>query len=227
MAIEVLCICNYTLSIKYKFTALNSSFASFVKNFLDNASKKQRYSATLVEPPTLLATYLEAHNKLCNIIDLHNECFGLQIFEILFIGVVHTTYTLFLLLIYASGKAKPTSDTSVVYILIVYVYFCLIFTIFGIMVTVFCTTAARAARRTATICYKLLLNISLESKSCYEQALRKELLLFAEQVNQRQVKFSAGGFLTIDYNTLYNLFGSTAMNVIILLQFQKQGAVNN
>ncbi|KAJ3652283.1 hypothetical protein Zmor_018261 [Zophobas morio] len=128
MAIEVLCICNYTLSIKYKFTALNSSFASFVKNFLDNASKKQRYSATLVEPPTLLATYLEAHNKLCNIIDLHNECFGLQIFEILFIGVVHTTYTLFLLLIYASGKAKPTSDTSVVYILIVYVYFCLIFT---------------------------------------------------------------------------------------------------
>jgi hypothetical protein len=91
-----------------------------------------------------------------------------------------------------------------------------------VIITISCTGAIRAARRTATVCYKLLLNISLFPQALHERVLRKELLLFGEQVSQRQINFTGGGFLTIDYNTLHTLFGSTAMNVIILLQFQKQ-----
>lgn len=91
------------------------------------------------------------------------------------------------------------------------------------MVTKSCTSANNAIRGTANICYKILYNISVSPKSNYDNMLRKELILFAEQVHQRQVTFKAAGFLNVDYNTLYSLFGSTAMNVIILLQFQKQG----
>lgn len=85
-----------------------------------------------------------------------------------------------------------------------------------------CTAASREGYRTAAICYKLLLDVSLPPRSVKENLLRKELLLFAEQISQRQITFTAGGLLSVDYNTLYSLFGSTAMNVIILLQFHKQ-----
>ncbi|RZC39610.1 7tm 7 domain containing protein [Asbolus verrucosus] len=224
--IEVLYISNYILSIKYKLTTLNISLINFVKKILQNIPKNHQSSSNLYNHPTLLSKHLEIHNKLCNMIDMVNDCFGLQIFGILFVGVIYTTYTIFLVLIYGSGKMTPENGVSGFYILFLYICVSLIYMIFGIMITVSCTAASLAARRTATVCYKLLLNVSVSPKSHEESMLRKELLLFAEQVSQRKICFNAGGFFTIDYNTLYTLFGSTAMNVIILLQFQKQGDKN-
>jgi hypothetical protein len=238
MALQVLLFRNYILSIKYKLESLNQSLMDFGKSTPQSFPKEYKLFGGPPKHSTFLTNHIDVHNKLCNIIDLFNNCFGLQIVGILFIGVIYNTHVLFLLLMYGSGKATPNSDVSVVYVLLACIYIALIYMVtipkkeklctnwmlqvFGMIITISCTGAIRAARRTSAICFKLLLNMSLCPKALHERVLRKELLLFAEQVSQRQINFTGGGFLTIDYNTLYTLFGSTAMNVIILLQFQTQ-----
>ncbi|EFA12699.1 gustatory receptor 91 [Tribolium castaneum] len=208
-AIEVLYICSYTVLIRNKISNLNTSLIHSTHLNGDIVKEHQNL-----------------HNKICNLIDEFNECFGLQILGILFVGVIYTTYTIFLLLIFGSGSATPENNVSVVYVLILYILESLLYMIFGIMITKACMSASNLIQRTPNICYKLLSNLGIFPKTTNEQLLRKELLLFAEQMGQRQVAFKVGGFLNIDYGTLYSLFGSTAMNVIILLQFQKQGKYN-
>lgn len=119
MALQVLFFRNYILSIKYKLESLNQSLMDFGKTMLQDEPKYHEGSSKSF---TFLTNYIDAHNKLCNIIDLFNNSFGLQILGILFIGVIYTTYALFLLLIYGSGKATPNNDVSVVYILLTYIY---------------------------------------------------------------------------------------------------------
>ncbi|XP_044264710.1 uncharacterized protein LOC123011372 [Tribolium madens] len=210
IAIEVLYICSYTVLIRRIVSDLNTSLI----HLLQNTDKE------------ILKKCQEMNIKLCNVIDEFNECFGLQILGILFVGVIYTTYTIFLLLIYGSGSVTPENDVSVIYVLILYILVSLLYMIFGIMITKACVSTSNLIQRTPNICYKLLSNISIFPKSSNDQLLRKELILFAEQLSQRQVMFQVGGFLNINYGTLYSLFGSTAMNVIILLQFQKQGKYN-
>jgi hypothetical protein len=127
MALQVLLARNYIQSIKYKFENLNLSLMEFGQKMLQSVPKTCETLASSPQQFTFLTNHIDVHNKLCNIIDLFNSCFGLQILGILFIGVVYATHALFLLLVYGSGKATPKTDVSVVYILLAYIYVSLIY----------------------------------------------------------------------------------------------------
>jgi hypothetical protein len=119
MAMEVLHICNYALSIRYKIVMLNIALVQSVKQIL---GKDSRNFVTSSRTPSYLHKHLTTYSKLCNVIDSYNDCFGLQIFGILFVGVIYTTYTIFLIFIYASEKITPKRDVSVVFLLIYYIH---------------------------------------------------------------------------------------------------------
>lgn len=115
LAIEVLYICSYTFIIKNKMLNLRTSLIHLTNSSLHNFPDDTPFN-------NVLQKCFNAHNKLCNLIDEFNECFGLPIFGILVVGVIYTTYTIFLLLIYGSGSVVPQNNVSVIYILILYSY---------------------------------------------------------------------------------------------------------
>ncbi|EFA12176.1 gustatory receptor 92 [Tribolium castaneum] len=210
MTLEVVTMCNYAQAIKCKFKALNLSLKKYVKSSVQNSSMNCD-----------LDKYMDMHSKLCSTISTFNDCFGVQILGVFFVGLIATTYGAFIFLLYASGNAKISYDVSVFYRLMLFLIFICYFMLLGIIITVSCVATAWTGRHTATVCYKQLLQTLPFPKSLCERTLKKELLALADQVSQRQINFTACRFLTIDFKTLCTLFGSTAMNVIILLQFKK------
>lgn len=115
--IDIFFICNFAHSIHYKFKALNKSLIRFVGQFLrklvlDLGSDSSNCA--------LLANYFGVYGRLCSCVELTNDCFGVHIFGILLVGVIRTTYTVYLVLIYGSGDIAPLENMGKIYILLLY-----------------------------------------------------------------------------------------------------------
>lgn len=83
-----------------------------------------------------------------------------------------------------------------------------------------CELVTREARRTSTICHRLLLKMR-DAGDSDNAAVAEELLLLVEQSTYRYPVFTANGFFVLNYGLLLSLADTIASYVIILLQIHK------
>lgn len=88
----------------------------------------------------------------------------------------------------------------------------------GIVVAVKCNAATSESHRTADICYSILSNTPGD---IFDDDVREELLLLAQQATHRSPSFSAAGFFTIDYSLLLGLFATVTSYAILIVQVNK------
>ncbi|XP_044271280.1 putative gustatory receptor 28b [Tribolium madens] len=198
-------------------------FSTCVKQYFTFVNEK--LATTMQYPPTSkvetikMKFFLKTYDKLCDIIDLVSSSYGIQIACVTFIIIICLIESLNLLMkfalrIEAIGDVWPTtlliSDTwnSIIYIL------------FGIILSICCERASNEANNTSVLSYKILLNYPSCPKSHSDEINKNELMLLAEHLSQRKVKFSAAGLFDVDHTMLYMIFGSIAAYLVIVLQFE-------
>jgi gustatory receptor len=82
-----------------------------------------------------------------------------------------------------------------------------------ISITAPCQSATNEVENTATLVQKLLL------VQHFDQNTVAELQLFSLQLLQRKVKFTAFGFLSLDYSLLFSIIGGVTTFIVIAMQF--------
>lgn len=91
----------------------------------------------------------------------------------------------------------------------------------GVVVAATCDITTKEAKRTATICYNLLLDVPAVSNNVQDRILREELILLANQATHQCPHFSAAGFFRVDYTMLFGLLGTVTSYIIVLIQINK------
>jgi gustatory receptor len=82
-----------------------------------------------------------------------------------------------------------------------------------ISITVPCQSATTEAENTAVLVQKLLL------VRHFDQETVTELRLFSQQLLQRKIKFTAFGFLSLDYSLLFAIFGGVTTYLVVAMQY--------
>ncbi|XP_039282308.1 putative gustatory receptor 28a isoform X3 [Nilaparvata lugens] len=59
-----------------------------------------------------------------------------------------------------------------------------------------------------------LLNSDLQPR------MRKELMIFSQQILHQKITFTAAGFFVIDFTLINNVIGAVTTYLVILIQFQ-------
>ncbi|XP_063912666.1 uncharacterized protein LOC135129443 [Zophobas morio] len=163
--------------------------------------------------------FLKIYDRLCDVIDLTSKSHGIQIAAISFIIIICLIQSMNLLMKFALGIDISTSGWNIGF-LIADTMNSVIFIMFGVIVAICCEQASNEANNTSIICYKILLNYPSYPKSHDEDITRNELMLLAEHLSQRKIKFSAAGLFVVDHTMLYMIFGSIAAYLVIVLQFK-------
>jgi gustatory receptor len=83
-----------------------------------------------------------------------------------------------------------------------------------ISITAPCHSATTEAENTALLVQKLLLARHFDQDSV------TELQLFSQQLLQRKMKFTAFGFLNIDYSLLFTIIGGVTTFLVVAMQFR-------
>jgi hypothetical protein len=83
-----------------------------------------------------------------------------------------------------------------------------------ISITAPCQAATTESENTAVLVQKLLLIQN------FDQDTMRELQLFSQQLLQRKMKFTAFGFLNIDYSLLFTIIGGVTTFLVIAIQFK-------
>jgi gustatory receptor len=83
-----------------------------------------------------------------------------------------------------------------------------------ISITAHCQAATTEAENTAVLVQKLLL---LQN---FDQDTMTDLQLFSQQLLQRKMKFTAFGFLNLDYSLLFTIIGGVTTFLVIAMQFK-------
>ncbi|RZC39611.1 uncharacterized protein BDFB_000669 [Asbolus verrucosus] len=194
----------------------------------------ERLSETMQYPVTMMKTnetanskfrtvkmkfFLKIYDKLCDVIDLVSKSYGIQIVFVAFIIIIGLIESMNLLMKFALKMDSEELQLRVTF-LIATLWKSVIYIIFGVMLAINCEQTSEEANNTSVICYKILLNFPSCPKSHSEEVTKNELMLLAEHLSQRKVKFSAAGFFTVDHSMLYMIFGSIAAYLVVVLQFK-------
>jgi gustatory receptor len=83
-----------------------------------------------------------------------------------------------------------------------------------ISITAPCQSATTEAENTAVLVQKLLLARHFDQDSV------TELQLFSQQLLQRKMKFTAFGFLSIDYSLLFTIIGGVTTFLVVAMHFR-------
>lgn len=79
-----------------------------------------------------------------------------------------------------------------------------------------CDRTVREAGRISFMCYKLLYESSPFDRKTFS---RYDITLLAMQSSATAVCFSAAGFFSMDYTTLFTLIGFVTSYLVVLIQF--------
>jgi gustatory receptor len=83
-----------------------------------------------------------------------------------------------------------------------------------ISITAPCQSATTEAENTAVLVQKLLL------VQHFDQDTVTELRLFSQQLLQRKMKFTAFGFLSLDYSLLFTILGGVTTYLVVAMQYR-------
>ncbi|EFA12700.1 gustatory receptor 89 [Tribolium castaneum] len=163
--------------------------------------------------------FLQTYDKLCDIVDLVSDSYGIQIACVTFIIIICLIESLNLLMKCAL-RVQTLGEVWPITLLIADTWNSIIYILFGIILSICCQQVSNEANNTSVLSYKILLNFPSRPKSQNDEINKSELLLLAEHLSQRRVKFSAAGLFDVDHTMLYMIFGSIAAYLVIVLQFK-------
>ncbi|XP_039282307.1 putative gustatory receptor 28b isoform X2 [Nilaparvata lugens] len=76
-----------------------------------------------------------------------------------------------------------------------------------------CSATSKEASFTGILVHGLL-NSDLQPR------MRKELMIFSQQILHQKITFTAAGFFVIDFTLINNVIGAVTTYLVILIQFQ-------
>ncbi|XP_017785525.1 PREDICTED: uncharacterized protein LOC108568740 [Nicrophorus vespilloides] len=211
---------NFAICLKYRYETANgmlikeisqNSLSMFVITDFKKSYKFQQKNGVL-RMWGLFTTLSEIAMRF-------NDVFGWNMLFISLNIVVQLLYAFDSIVIFSMHKSKTSVDNDdliainflIAILLLVSIDFV---KVFGVMVIVSCDVVSANARKTANICYKILLEMHLNDEG------REDLALFADQCSSVD-NFSAAGFFDINISLLLSLFGVVASNLIIIIQLNQ------
>ncbi|XP_018577463.1 uncharacterized protein LOC108915810 [Anoplophora glabripennis] len=169
-------------------------------------------------PDTVLLRSIKFwYNDFVTLVEEFNSIFGLNLlFVILFniTNVVHYTEILMLHVIYK--KVETDFEVGFIFLSLMWITVAFVQTM---AIAAACESLANEAGGITAICYTLLSEVSSFPKTDYEAALRKELLLLAEQTGAGHPKVSAAGFFEVNFGMMGFVVASVTSYIIVTIQF--------
>jgi hypothetical protein len=157
----------------------------------------------------------QTHGILCDVIQMINSDFGLQI--LLIISYAFISFVMFTFLAmdaeHGVSVADCNEEQSCVRVLLNFCFSCTcIIKVMSIAVT--CHVASAEASRTSTVVQKLLSQAPVSSDT------NAELQLFSQQLWNIDTKFTAFGFFELNLNLLCSVAGTATTYIVVLLQLK-------
>ncbi|XP_071051136.1 putative gustatory receptor 28b [Onthophagus taurus] len=195
----------FLFCIESKFKILNGHLKNCIEDFNINKKPTQMYS---------VKTWIETYTILTETIDLFNRVFGWQIL-LIFINSL-----LGLLVPINNFLVSSTHGLDDAYFAVFARY--LFFILFsGVFLSKIADNTHEESRRTGLLCYKILQSLPEDNLWNKSFQFREEMVFFAKETCLRCPKFSAAGFLTVDFSMLFVLINSMSTYVVVLIQFNK------
>ncbi|KAJ9580296.1 hypothetical protein L9F63_004058 [Diploptera punctata] len=236
--------CDFVLLLKSRIRALNSKLCSLLERASDsrNSSSKNDIanqksirnvktprigpyvdSAKVfrqVDSPYIYDKELEYFHKLrelydelCDVTRLINSMYGLLLLLELGVTTIELTSSLYLSL--ATLLKIQNVQINVIGMFSSLMFSWLILYSFKLIcITMPSHLATTEMENTVVIVHKLLL------VKQFDHSTITELKLFSQQLLQRKVKFSAFGFLNLDYSLLFTIIGGVTTYLVIAMQYK-------
>ncbi|XP_046630141.1 putative gustatory receptor 28b [Neodiprion virginianus] len=182
-----------------------SSFQGIGNAETKNASQK-RY---------LFQTIRKSHLELSKLVVKLNTVFGLQ--NLISMGVSMVMITGLLYTMYSGSQIKHGVRDTIKEILPPACW-CIVYILKILAVSHSCANASDEAQKSGQIIYTIL-------GSAIDRDFQKEIQEFALQMIQNPVRFTACGFITLDYTYVQGVIGSITTYLVILIQMSDTSSV--
>lgn len=220
LAIVVLQIYYFTRILQYRFKVVNSKLADIIKDYLAfKKYEKSIPSVTMLQTSTHLLDVSKNHEKLCELVDIINKIYGIQITFIFALSIVAVIESVNFGL-KLSFKILNINDVDMIENVILIFWTTAIFLMFLIMVVMICDETSKEAQKIVQIGTKFLLEVPACPDTVNDQIIHNQLIQLNEHIAFRKPEFSGGGFFTVNYGTLFLAFGCMTSYIVICLQFK-------
>lgn len=158
--------------------------------------------------------FREIYDDLCDISVLANSMYGLQLLLQIGVSTAELISAVYFILytILAIQNMTASTISKITGLMTAW----LLLTFFKLIsITVPCQSATNKVENTVALVQKLLL------VERFDQDTIAELQLFSHQLFQRKVKFTAFGFLHLDYSLLFTIIGGATTYLVIVTQYGK------
>ncbi|KAJ4433311.1 hypothetical protein ANN_15570 [Periplaneta americana] len=156
----------------------------------------------------------ELYDDLCDINVLINSTFGLQLLLELGVTTIELTSSLYLTLA-TLLRIQTVAINFIGQFTSLMLAWLLEYSFKLVSVTAPCQSAGNEVETTAVLVQKLLLVRRFDDETM------AELQLFSQQLLQRKMKFTAFGFLNLDYSLLFTIIGGVTTYLVIAMQYKK------
>ncbi|XP_046753386.1 putative gustatory receptor 28b [Diprion similis] len=182
-----------------------SSFQGIGNAETKNASQK-RY---------LFQTIRKSHLELSKLVVKLNTVFGMQ--NLISMGVSMVMITGLLYTIYSGAQIKH-GVRNILKEILPPACWCVVYILKILAVSHSCANTSDEAQKSGQIIYTIL-------GSAIDRDFQKEIQEFALQMIQNPVRFTACGFITLDYTYVQGVIGSITTYLVILIQMSDTSAV--
>ncbi|KDR17318.1 putative gustatory receptor 28b [Zootermopsis nevadensis] len=156
--------------------------------------------------------FREIYDDLCDISVLINSMYGFQLLLELGVTTFELILSSYLMLATILGIHNVETDTISQFISLMTAWL-LQYAFKLISITAPCHSATTEAENTAVLVQKLLLVPNFDHDTV------AELQLFSQQLLQRKIKFTAFGFLILDYSLLFTIIGGVTTFLVVAMQY--------
>ena len=149
-------------------------------------------------------------DEICDIVRIINAAYGLLILLDIAIGTIELLLSSYLVL----AALLKLDDINIEQFVSLQTGWLIFYFFKLISVTAPCQSASNEEGNTEILIQKLLLSKNIDSLT------QLELRLFSQQIFQQKIKFTASGFLNIDYYLLLTIIGGVTTYLIIAVQYK-------
>ncbi|CAH1364671.1 unnamed protein product [Tenebrio molitor] len=192
-----------------RFILINKLLADLAKEKINHLSWKvsteQEYQ--MKHGLRRIELLMELHDYLTDVGNKLSDSFTLQILSCLTAQFLTTVFTVFYL--YYESMILKNKVSALVWLMWT------AWTSLEILyVTVTCHLTTNEAKNTGMAIHKVLLNEN-------DPVIKRKLMVFSQQVDQRPLQFTACGLFSIDATLIFTIVGAAATYLLIMLQFQE------
>jgi hypothetical protein len=155
----------------------------------------------------------ELYDDMCDVSDLTNSMYGLQVLLELGVTTAELTLSSYLMLATILGIQNVEIHTIGQFISLMTAWQ-VQYAFKLIVITAPCQSATTEIENMAVLVQKLLL------VRHFDQDTVAELQLFSQQLLQRKIKFTAFGFLSLDHSLLFTILGGVTTFIVIAMQYK-------